>query len=78
VRDRTLDAFAVPCVTAVPKLNGLVHAGRRTRRDGGTADGSRLEQDVDLDGRVAPRVEDLAGADVGDTAHRTVSLARSK
>ena len=49
---------------AVAQLDRLVHAGRRAGRDGGAADGARLEQHVDLDGRVAARVEDLAGVDV--------------
>ena len=78
MRDRVVDALAAPRVTTVPELDRLVHAGRRTGWDRGAADGSRLEQHVDLDRGVAPRVQDLAGADVGYAAHEIVSLARSK
>ena len=51
-------------VAAVAQLDRLVHAGRGARRHGGAAEGARLELDVDLDRRVAARVEDLAGVDV--------------
>ena len=79
VRDRLRDALAAPRVAAVAQLDRLVRAGRGARGDRRAAEGARLEQDVDLDRRVAARVEDLAGADVGDAAHSAIaSLARSK
>src|SRR5581483_10443197 len=62
----------------VPKLDRLVHAGRGSRRHGRAAEGAGLETDVDLDRRVAPGVEDLAGVHSGDTAHSVCFFARSK
>ena len=78
VRDRLRHGLAAVGVAAVAQLDRLVDAGRRARWNGCAARDAGLEADVDLDGGVAPGVEDLAGADVGDTAHSEVSLARSK
>ena len=77
VRDRLRHALAAVGLPAVAKLDGLVDAGRGAGRDRGPAERARLEPHVDLDGRIAARVEDLAGVDVGDGGH-SVSLARSK
>src|SRR5262249_48067139 len=78
VRHGSRDALAVPRVAAVAELDRLVHAGRCAGRHRGPADGPGFEQHIDFDGRVPAGVEDLTGADIGDTAHRIVSLARSK
>ena len=63
VRDRLRDALAAVRVAAVAQLDGLELPRRRAGRHRGAAEGARLERDVDLDGRVAARVEDLAGVD---------------
>src|SRR5205085_5944623 len=57
---------AEPRPVAVPKLDGFVRAGRRSGWDGGTADGAITGHDVDLDGGIAPRIEDLARVDERD------------
>jgi hypothetical protein len=79
---RVLDRAAHPLPTegllAVAELDRLELPGRRAGRHGRPAEGPGLETDVDLDGRVAARVEDLAGVDVGDRAQRKCSLASSK
>ena len=62
----------------VPQLDGLETAGRGTRRDRSAADRARPELDVDLDGRVSPRVEDLPRMHGGDLAAHRSSFARSK
>ena len=69
VRDGAGDALAEPRVAAVAQLDRLVLAGRRAGRHGGRPERTRLEADLDLDGRVAARVEHLAGVDVDDRAH---------
>ena len=43
--------------------------GRRARRHRGEPERTRVEADLDLDGRVPPRVEHLPGVDVDDLAH---------
>ena len=76
VRDRRQDALAaVAGLVAVPQLDGLVDAGRGAGRDGGPAQRAVLRDDVDLDGGVAARVEDLPGVDPGDggVAHLAAS-----
>ena len=78
VADRLRDGLAAERGAAVAQLDRLVHAGRRTRGNRCAADSSGLELDVDLDGRVAARVENLAGVDGSDQAHCAFSLARSK
>ena len=69
VGDGAGDALAGPGVASVAQLDRLVLAGRGARRDGGGAERARLEPDLDLDGRVAARVEHLAGVEVDDRAH---------
>jgi hypothetical protein len=78
VRDRARHGLAAVRAVAVPQLDRLVHAGRRAGGNRCTAGRARLELDVDLDGRIAARVEDLAGMDGSDTSHRFCSFARSK
>ena len=80
VADRLLNTLAqVAALVAVAQLDRFERAGGGAGRDRGAADRAVVQPDLDLDGRVAPRVEDLAGADVGDRAHAfSVSLAWSK
>ena len=76
VRDRRQDALAaVAGLVAVPQLDRLVDAGRGAGRHRRPAERAVLGDDVDLDGRVAPRVEDLPGIDPGDggVAHLAAS-----
>ena len=73
VRDRPEHALAAEALRVlVPQLDGLVLAGRGPARDGGASEGTVDERHVDLDGRVAARIEDLArlnGLDEGHGAH---------
>ena len=65
VRDRLRHALAaVGGLAAVAQLDGLELPGRSAGRNGRAAERAGLEPHVDLDGRVAARVEDLAGVDV--------------
>jgi hypothetical protein len=67
VLDRLADAFSqIGLRIAVAQLDRLVLARRGARRNGCAADQARLDLDVDLDGGVAARVENLAGANGGD------------
>ena len=59
------DALAAPLGAAVTQLDRLVHAGRRAGRHDRPAERARLEPHIDLDRRVAPRVEHLPSAHVG-------------
>ena len=56
----------VGALVAVTQLAGLVDAGRGTRGDRGAAFSAVIQADVDFDGGIAARVDDLAGADVFD------------
>src|SRR5262249_35383548 len=53
----------------VAQLDRLMRPGRCARRHGGAADRSGLERNIDLDGRVAATVEDLARMDVDNRCH---------
>ena len=78
VADRPQDALAeVRLRIAVAQLDRLVLAGGSPRRDGGATERARLEDDVDLDRRVAARVEDLPRRDALDGAHASPSSTRS-
>ena len=69
--DRAAHALAaVAAGVAVAQLDRLVRAGRGARGHRGAAHGAVLEQDVDLHGRIAAAVEDLAPHDVNDDRHR--------
>ena len=70
VGDRPGDALAGPGVAAVAQLDRLELAGRGAGGHRGQAAGAGLQHDLDLDGRVAARVEDLARVDGGDRRSR--------
>ena len=74
VGDRPRDALAGPGVAAVAQLDRLELAGRGAGGHRGEPAGAGLEHDLDLDRRVAARVEDLARVDGGDGAHGRASL----
>jgi hypothetical protein len=63
VGDSGGDALAGPGIAPVAQLDRLELTGRGTRGDRGEAASAGLEGDFGLDGRIAPRVEDLAGVD---------------
>ena len=75
--DRGLDALAQPArLVAVALLDRLVGTGRSARGHGRAAEAAVVEQHIDLDGRVAAAVENLARMKVDDCGHGTVSLTR--
>ncbi len=51
----------------VAQLERFMRTGRSPGRDEGFAYGPALQDDLGRDGRVAPRIEDLAGLDFGDS-----------
>ena len=70
VRDGLFDALAaVAGAVAVTQLVRLERAGRRAGRHGGPGGGAVVEADLDLHGRVAARVEDLARDNCFDGGH---------
>ena len=69
VPDGPRDAASQPRLAAVAKLDGLVLARRGAGRDGCDADGAAVECDLDLDRRVAARVDDLPAVNGGDDGH---------
>ena len=78
VLDGAEDALAeVGAGVAVAELHRLELPGGGTGGHVGAADGAGVERHLDLHGRVAARVENLAGVDAGHL-HRRASLARSK
>ena len=60
---------AVASRVVVAPLDGLERTGRRTRGHRRAGDGAVVEGDLDLDRRVAARVEDLAGSNCFDARH---------
>ncbi|EXI68646.1 MAG: hypothetical protein AW08_00958 [Candidatus Accumulibacter adjunctus] len=56
----------IDLLVAVTQFAGFEFAGRGTRRDGGAGEKAIVEGDVDLDGRVAARIENLPADDLGD------------
>ena len=70
VGDRGQDALAAEAgLVAVAQLDRLVGAGRGAAGHGRAPDRAVVEDDVDLDRRVAARIEDLAGVDEVDRGH---------
>src|SRR5690606_8921317 len=68
-----LHTLAEVAVAAVAQLHRLEGAGRGAAGHGGPAGGAVVEDDLDLDGGVAARVQDLARADSLDGRH-SISL----
>ena len=70
-----------PCRrTASPPSRSSTASNSPVEAPEGTAarpDGARAQHDVDLDGRVAAAVEDLAGVDLLDLAHRLLLPERA-
>ncbi|EAP76479.1 probable phosphopyruvate hydratase [Roseovarius nubinhibens ISM] len=62
----------VAALVAIAAFDRLVGAGGGARGDGGAAHGAVFEDHVDLDGGVAPAVEDFAGVDVDNRAHGAI------
>ncbi len=61
------DALAeVAFLVAVAQLDGFVGAGAGAGRDGGTAAGAVVENDLDFHRRIAPAVENLTPMQFGD------------
>ena len=77
VRDRLRHALAAPLGTTVAQLDRLVHARRGTGGDNCAPARPGIELDLDLDRRVAARVEDLSALHERDRAHRNCSFASS-
>ena len=63
------DSLSAPEVSSVAKLDGLELAGGGSRGNDREAASARVEHDLDLDRRVAPRVEHLPAVDVLDRRH---------
>jgi hypothetical protein len=69
VGDRLHHSLAPPALTAVAQLGGLELARRCPAGHGRAAVAPGTQNDLDLDGRVAPRVQDLAAVHLLDLAH---------
>ncbi len=76
VVDRLAHALAAPSVPPVPQLHRLELPGRGAGGNRRETSGTRLERDLNLNGRVAARIEDLAGVDRLDDAHRGANPIR--
>ncbi len=64
-----LHALAAVALAAVPQLDGLMLAGRRAGGHRGPCECPVDEGHLDLDRRIAARIEDLAGSDLLDNRH---------
>lgn len=60
-------------IIAVAQLDGLELPGGRAAGHGGRRDRAVIQRDLDLDGGVAPRVQDLAAEHRIDRRHRCSS-----
>src|SRR5262249_60672297 len=69
VGDRVAHALAGPGAAAVAQLGGLELAGRSARGHRGAPGHAGAQPQLDLDGRVAARVEDLPALDAFDLRH---------
>ena len=70
VRDGPAHRLAAVLIAAVAQLHRLVLASRGARRHSREATGAGVEHDLDLDRRVAPRVEHLPAVNAVDRRHR--------
>ena len=78
VTDGGAHALAAVALAAVTELDRLVGARARPARDDGPPARARQQLDLDLDGGVAPRVEDLAARRPRRSCSRRRSLAARK
>jgi len=62
-------------LVAIPKLDGFVRAGRGPGRHAGAAARALIEHHVDLDGRIAAAIQNLASNDVDDRSHGGFAVA---
>ena len=76
--DGVAHALAEIAFAAVAQLDGFVRAGRGARGHGGAAAGAVGKDDVDLYGRVAAAVENLAADDIDDGCHTRSPMARPR
>ena len=67
--DRGQHPLATEAGAAVAQLDRFVFAGGRAARHRGSPEGTGSQHDVDLNGRVATRVQDLAALNMEDLAH---------
>ena len=67
--DGALDTLAEIARTTVAKLDRLMRAGRGARRNRGATHRAVFQHHVDLDGRIAAAVQNLAADDVDDGGH---------
>ncbi len=63
------DALTAVARAAVAQFDGLVFAGGCARRHRGPGESAVQQGHLDLDGRVATGIEDLAGSDLLDDGH---------
>ena len=75
--DRLLHAAAAITLAAVAFLDRLMRPGRGARRHRRAPDRAAIHRDLDLDRRVAAAVEDLAGMNIGDRAHRGLATKKA-
>ena len=70
VTDRSLHAFAeVTGLITIPKLNSLVFACRRARRDDTSPNSTRLQRDLNLYSWVSARIQNLSCMNSIDLRH---------
>src|SRR5258708_28507828 len=65
-RARFAAPFAAVLVAAVPELDRLERAGRGPAGHGGPPERAIIEHDLDLDGGISARVQDLPGVNCFD------------
>src|SRR5207253_3104916 len=75
--DRLLHAATAITLAPVAFLDRLMRPGRGARRHRRARDRAAIQRNLDLDGRVAPAVEDLAGMNIGDRAHRGLATKKA-
>ncbi len=69
VLDRCQDSLAAEALATVTQLDGFESTRRGAGGDDGAAGCARVEDNLDLDGGVAARVEDFAGVDELNSCH---------
>src|SRR5256885_8051527 len=74
---RLLRAGTAITLAPVAFLDRLMRPGRGARRHRRAPDRAAIRRDLDLDRRVAAAVEDLAGMNIGDRAHRGLATKKA-